>query len=91
MLCLTALGFTLIGCDQYNVGVRSFYGVESNNYKRVEAGIIQLYRKGVFQTNSDTSSSPTSANNSARHDQPFQSRLMDIEPTSLAPSLSRTL
>ena len=47
-------GTVLTGCNQYNVGIRSFYNLETDSYKDAEARIVQLYREGRFITNSDS-------------------------------------
>ena len=48
-----ALG-ALASCSEYNIGVRSFYNLETNSYKVAQARIIQLYRNKTFETNSDS-------------------------------------
>ena len=54
-LPILALGsISLTNCSEYNVGVRSFYNLNTDSYKLAEARIIQLYRDGIFKTNSDS-------------------------------------
>ena len=48
-----ALG-ALASCREYNIGVRSFYNLETDSYKVAQARIIQLYRNKTFETNSDS-------------------------------------
>ncbi|WP_426059496.1 hypothetical protein [Hymenobacter sp. B1770] len=57
-LYLTLIIATLASCNQYNtqynIGVRSFYNLKTNSYKVAEAQIVQLYRDGTLETNSDS-------------------------------------
>ena len=54
-LLLLALCFTsLTSCNQYNVGVRSFYNLNTDSYKLAESQIVQLYRDGTFKAGSDS-------------------------------------
>ena len=54
LLYLTLATAALTSCSEYNIGVRSFYNLKTDSYKIAEARIIQLYRDGIFETNSDT-------------------------------------
>jgi hypothetical protein len=47
------LASIVISCSQYNVGVRTLYHLDTDNYSRVQQALIRLYRNGTFKTNAD--------------------------------------
>ena len=50
---ILALG-TLTSCSEYNIGVRSFYKLNTASYKVAQSRIIRLYKNGTFKINSDS-------------------------------------